>query len=87
MLNRLAKSKNLLNVINKNFSTLAFCRRYLDRIGETQYLMALKNLVENGAVTAHPPLCDSKGSFTAQFEHTFVLKPTCKEILSKGDDF
>ena len=74
-------------MINKNFGTLAFCRRYLDRLGETQYLMGLKNLVETGAVTAHPPLCDSKGSFTAQFEHTFVLKPTSKEILSKGDDY
>lgn len=45
---RLAKSKQLLNVINQNFSTLAFCRRWLDRLGQTKYLMALKNLCDVG---------------------------------------
>jgi methionyl aminopeptidase len=25
------KAKNLFNYINKNFNTLAFCRRWLDR--------------------------------------------------------
>ncbi|KAL3900265.1 MAG: hypothetical protein SGPRY_012491, partial [Prymnesium sp.] len=31
---RLPKAKQLLNLINKNFDTLAFCRRWIDRIGE-----------------------------------------------------
>uniref|UniRef100_A0A915HPY0 Methionine aminopeptidase 2 n=1 Tax=Romanomermis culicivorax TaxID=13658 RepID=A0A915HPY0_ROMCU len=39
---RLKSSKMLLNTINKHFGTLAFCRRWLDRLGETKYLMALK---------------------------------------------
>lgn len=47
---RLPRAKQLLATINKNFSTLAFCRRYLDRIGETKYLMALKNLCDAGIV-------------------------------------
>jgi len=47
---RLAKAKQLLGTINNNFGTLAFCRRYLDRLGETKYLMALKNLCDNGIV-------------------------------------
>ncbi|KAK6161632.1 hypothetical protein DH2020_005013 [Rehmannia glutinosa] len=47
---RLPRAKQLLATINKNFSTLAFCRRYLDRIGETKYLMALKNLCDAGVV-------------------------------------
>ncbi|KAJ3005455.1 Methionine aminopeptidase 2B [Thoreauomyces humboldtii] len=84
---RLARAKQLLGSINKNFGTLPFCRRYLDRIGETKYAMALKNLVDNGAVNAYPPLVDVKGSFTAQFEHTFILRPTIKEVLSRGDDY
>ena len=37
---RLPKAKQLLGVIDRNFGTLAFCRRFLDRIGETKYLMA-----------------------------------------------
>jgi len=36
---RMAKSKSLLTTITKNFGTLAFCRRWLDRAGETKYLM------------------------------------------------
>lgn len=67
--------------------TLAFCRRHLDRIGETKYLMALKNLCDTGVVQPYPPLCDVKGSFVAQYEHTLVLKPTCKEVLSRGNDY
>jgi methionyl aminopeptidase len=81
------KAKQLLNTINKNFGTLPFCRRYLDRAGESKYLLALKSLCDNGVVEAYPPLCDIKGSFTAQYEHTILLRPTCKEVLSRGDDF
>ncbi|KAK2715638.1 methionine aminopeptidase 2-like [Artemia franciscana] len=84
---RLATSKQLLNVINKNFDTLAFCRRWLDRLGQTKYLLALKDLCDKGAVDAYPPLCDVRGCYTAQFEHTILLRPTCKEVLSRGDDY
>ncbi|KAI9241940.1 methionyl aminopeptidase [Podila verticillata NRRL 6337] len=84
---RLPKAKSLLQTINKEFGTLPFCRRYLDRIGEQKYVLALRNLVDAGIVDAYPPLCDIKGSFTAQYEHTLVLKPTRKEVLSRGDDY
>ncbi|KAJ3170092.1 hypothetical protein HK101_011388 [Irineochytrium annulatum] len=84
---RLPRAKQLLGTINKNFNTLAFCRRYLDRLGETKYLMALKNLVDSGIIDPCPPLVDIKGSYTAQYEHTILLKPTSKEVLSRGDDY
>ncbi|KAI6184824.1 Initiation factor 2-associated protein [Aphelenchoides bicaudatus] len=45
------------------------------------------DLCDKGVVEAYPPLCDVKGSYTAQFEHTIVLRPTCKEVLSRGDDY
>jgi len=84
---RLQKSKTLLNTINKNFGTLAFCRRWLDRLGESRYLMALKDLGEKGIVDPYPPLVDIKGCYTAQYEHTILLRPTCKEIISRGSDY
>lgn len=84
---RLPRAKQLLNVINKNFGTLAFCRRWLDRLDQTKYLMALRNLQDAGIVDAYPPLCDIKGCYTAQYEHTIVLRPTCKEVISRGDDY
>ncbi|KOC68870.1 Methionine aminopeptidase 2 [Habropoda laboriosa] len=84
---RLQSSKSLLNVINKHFGTLAFCKRWLDRVGCTKYQMALKDLCDKGTVEAYPPLVDVKGCYTAQFEHTLVLRPTCKEVISRGDDY
>ncbi|KZC08742.1 PREDICTED: methionine aminopeptidase 2 [Dufourea novaeangliae] len=84
---RLQSSKSLLNTINKHFGTLAFCKRWLDRVGCTKYQMALKDLCDKGAVDAYPPLVDVKGCYTAQFEHTLVLRPSCKEVISRGDDY
>jgi methionyl aminopeptidase len=84
---RMARAKSLLAHINTNFDTLAFCRRWLDRQGQTKYLMALKNLCEVGIVQPYPPLCDVKGSYVAQYEHTILLRPTCKEVISRGTDY
>lgn len=96
---RLPRAKKLLSHINRTFGTLPFCRRWLERpdggsstinprgAKQERYIMALRNLVDNGIVTAYPPLCDIKGCYTAQYEHTIILRPTCKEILSRGDDY
>ncbi|KAG9118749.1 Methionine aminopeptidase 2 [Ceratobasidium sp. 392] len=84
---RLESAKSLLKSINKHFGTLPFCRRYLDRYGETKYLLALKSLVQEGIVQDYPPLCDVPGSMTAQFEHTILLRPTVKEVVSRGEDY
>ena len=46
-----------------------------------------QDLGEKGIVEPYPPLCDVKGCYTAQFEHTILLRPTCKEIVSRGDDY
>lgn len=61
--------------------------RWLDRGGQTKYLMGLKHLCDQGIVNTYPPLCDIKGSYVAQYEHTILLRPTCKEVLSRGDDY
>ena len=80
LIDRLPRAKSLLATINKSFGTLPFCRRYLDRLGEQKYLMGLRNLVSAGVVTEYPPLVDTKGCYTAQLEHTILLRPTCKEV-------
>ena len=84
---RVAKSKQLLNTITENFGTLAFCKRWLERAGAEKYLMALKDLCDKGVVDACPPLVDVKGCITAQYEHTILLRPNCKEVLSRGTDY
>mmetsp|Transcript_6347 Transcript_6347/g.14561 ORF Transcript_6347/g.14561 Transcript_6347/m.14561 type:complete len:521 (-) Transcript_6347:103-1665(-) len=84
---RVKSTKALLHAIEQNFGTLAFCRRWLDDLGQTRHLMALKNLVDNDIVQPYPPLCDAKGSYVTQMEHTILLRPTGKEVVSRGDDF
>ncbi|KAG0667479.1 Methionine aminopeptidase 2 [Rhodotorula mucilaginosa] len=80
-------SKRLLASIDKNFGTLPWCKRYLDRTGEKGYALALRELVQTGIVQDYPPLYDEEGCQTAQFEHTIILRPTCKEVVTRGDDY
>eukprot|EP00391_Amoebophrya_sp_Ameob2_P007755 CAMPEP_0178999488 /NCGR_PEP_ID=MMETSP0795-20121207/10095_1 /TAXON_ID=88552 /ORGANISM="Amoebophrya sp., Strain Ameob2" /LENGTH=484 /DNA_ID=CAMNT_0020692281 /DNA_START=169 /DNA_END=1623 /DNA_ORIENTATION=- len=84
---RVKSAKALLHGIEQHFGTLAFCRRWLDDVGQTRHLMALKNLVDNDLVQPYPPLCDVKGSIVTQMEHTILIKPTGKEVVSRGDDY
>lgn len=84
---RLTSSQNLLAAINEHFDTLPFCRRWLDDLGQNRHFMALKNLVDLNIVEPYPPLCDIKNSYTSQMEHTILLRPTCKEVLSRGPDY
>ena len=44
---RLSSAKSLLNTITKNFGTLPFCRRYLDRLGQEKYLLGVGHLPDS----------------------------------------
>ena len=44
---RLTSAKSLLKTINKNFGTIPFCKRYLDRLGESKYLLAVSVLLSS----------------------------------------
>ncbi|KAH0483642.1 MAG: uncharacterized protein KVP18_004954 [Porospora cf. gigantea A] len=84
---QLKGARELLKSIDTHFGTLPFCRRWLDELGNDKHFRALKHLQDKGIVMAYPPLCDLRGSFTSQNEHTILLRPTCKEVVSRGDDF
>ena len=84
---RTPQQRKLLKTLQENFSTLAFTQRFLDRIGEKKYQINLRQLCECHAVHEYPSLSDTKGSYVAQFEHSFILLPTHKEILSRGPDY
>lgn len=93
------KAKSLYNHISKTFGTLAFCRRWLERVDggsetinrhngrQENYLFSLQQLVDARVVNAYPPLVDIPTSHVAQYEHTLLLRPTGKEVLSRGDDY
>ncbi|CBX96418.1 hypothetical protein LEMA_P106830.1 [Plenodomus lingam JN3] len=83
----LASAKSLLKAIDENFGTLPFSRNYLERIGVKNYHLGMRSLIASGVVECYAPLVDTPGSYVAQFEHTVLLRPNCKEIISRGDDY
>ncbi|KIW28671.1 methionine aminopeptidase 2-1 [Cladophialophora immunda] len=83
----LASARRLHKTIRENFGTLVFSRRYLERLGVERYLAGMNCLVSNGIVESYEPLMDIPGSYSAQFEHTLLLRETHKEVLSRGDDY
>ncbi|KAH7083971.1 methionine aminopeptidase 2-like protein [Paraphoma chrysanthemicola] len=83
-----ASAKALLKTIDENFGTLVFARRYLERLpGVKNYHLGMRSLVNAGIVESYAPLVDVAGSYIAQFEHTVLLRPNCKEVVSRGDDY
>lgn len=49
--------------------------------------MPLKLLVDQDIIRSYPPLVDVTGCYTAQYEHTILLRPTCKEVITRGPDY
>ncbi|KAF3491826.1 methionine aminopeptidase 2 [Arthroderma uncinatum] len=82
-----SSAKSLLKTIRENFGTLVFSRRYLEHMGVRNYHLGMRSLISNGIVECYEPLVDVPGSYVAQFEHTVLLRPNCKEVISRGDDY
>ncbi|KAJ3961154.1 hypothetical protein N0V92_002128 [Colletotrichum tropicale] len=82
-----ASANKLYKVIREQFGTLVFCRRYLERLGVERYLAGLNCLVKEGILESYPPLVDIKGSYSAQFEQTILLREERKEVISRGTDY
>lgn len=89
----------MLSHIKKTFGTLPFCPRWLVREDggsfavngnqgqQKMYHAGLRSLVDQGVVREYLPLCDSKGSYVSQWEHTLMLKSDSKEVFSWGTDY
>ncbi|KXH50419.1 methionine aminopeptidase [Colletotrichum simmondsii] len=82
-----ASANRLYKTIKEQFGSIVFCRRYLDRLGLDRYLAGLKSLESHGILESYAPLADIKGSQSAQFEHTILLRENNKEIISRGSDY
>ncbi|KAK9436991.1 Peptidase M24A, methionine aminopeptidase, subfamily 2, binding site [Metarhizium brunneum] len=82
-----SSANTLYKTIKENFGTLVFCRRYLNHVGLDRYLAGINYLVSNGILDDYAPLMDVPGSYSAQFEHTILLRESTKEVISRGDDY
>lgn len=65
----LGSARHLLKVIDQNFGTIVFSRRYLERLRVEKYHLGMRSLISNGIVESYAPLVDIPGSYVAQFEH------------------
>ena len=54
---------------------------------QSRYLGALNQLCSAGIIEPYPPLVEDVGAYVAQYEHTIILRPTCKEVVSRGEDY
>jgi len=93
------KAQFLHDIVEKRFSTLAFCPRWLCQEAAQASSPSLKDcdrqwwsaplseLCTLGVVERYPPLADLPGSYTAQYEHTILLHASGKEVLTRGADY
>jgi methionyl aminopeptidase len=56
-------------------------------INITKFNKQLTQAVKDGRIVAYPPLCDNKGTYVGQFEHTVGIKANGVEIYSLGTDY
>merc|ERR1712203_399766 len=95
-------AKDLLQMIDQRFGTLAFCPRWIvqeasrtksslpKRLGSSDsrwWSRPLDELCNMGVVNKYPPLADLQGSYTAQYEHTILVGSRGKEVLTRGSDY
>lgn len=62
----------------KTFEHLPFCARYLvdDQLPYNRVQFALRLLVQQGNIIAHPPLVEISNGLVSQAEHTFYIDET-----------
>ena len=80
---RIPSVQKTFSQICKRFKTLPFCERYMQPSDRTQ----LAILSKNGAIMSYPPLCCTRGSITAQFEHTVYVNDYTTTVFSRDDDY
>jgi len=73
------KSHLLYDIIQKNFYTLPFCKKWLYELylvdnNDTKFNELLNKLVKENIVQEYPPLHDIPGSLISQFEHTIFIR-------------
>ena len=80
--------KKMLNYINKEYQTLPFCDKWIATNSDNKNpQMILNKLSDLNIIKKYPPLYDVDNSYVSQYEHTIILKPNAKEVLSKSTDY
>ena len=83
-------SRKIYSTAYKNYKSLPFAERWLtsyDNFNRSRVRFALRELMNAGGVIAYPPLADEKGSYVAQYEHTFIITEKEEVIVTTQPPF
>ena len=75
--------RELEDIIHRNFKTLAFCQRFLEKAGKENFQNTLDKLVAQKIVNPYPPLADVPGSYVSQYEQCFGIFETGLEVFCR----
>jgi methionyl aminopeptidase len=70
---RMPEARKILEMAKKDFEMLPFATRWLKGIPVVKMEMALRQLVETGALIAYPPLREEAGGKVAVYEDTKIV--------------
>lgn len=77
---------DLYELIQRFYSTLPFCQKWLYAINNTMNHNSLLNSLEKkNIINSYPPIYDIKNSIVSQFEHTIFVKENGIINLTKND--
>lgn len=83
-------SRKIYSTAYKKYKSLPFAERWLisyDSFNQARVRFALRELLNVGGALAYPPLADEKGSYVAQYEHTFVITENDGVIVTTQPPF
>lgn len=78
--------RDLQDCILKNFKTMAFSQRFLEKAGQKNFKTTLDKLIQMKIVNPYPPLVDSEGSYVSQYEHCFGIFENGLEVFSRDHE-
>src|SRR3989344_8994498 len=77
-------SREVLNFINEEYSTLPFCKRQLlNHFSEFKVNFALRNLTKNEIIREYNQLPEASGGTVSQAEHTVLVEIDGCKILTR----
>ncbi|MEK6981340.1 MAG: type II methionyl aminopeptidase [Candidatus Micrarchaeota archaeon] len=82
---RMRQSRQILNFVKDNYTTLPFAERWVRKEFSSKLLVtsALKELLSMQVVRGYPVLKETGGGLVAQFEHTILVEENGVRILTK----
>ena len=70
---RLWEARKILEIAKNEFDQLPFCKRWIKTIVPLKLDIALRQLIEAGAIETYPPLKEQSNGLVAQTEETVII--------------